>query len=1517
MSSTTGGQRNVAGILFQLLATLRNGLDLLIETVALDPEGADALLITVEPDDGGDAQAASTRVRYVDQMKMRRGAADWTSREIAREVVRDLLLAADRSDLPTRYRFVTDRARGSEAFGRFLVAVAAMKEDEEHGLAEVAGEYRWGQGSVSAAAFFDRICAELDAVAKDRRRSVWRLLTRMTIVEVTEDRLRRDIDAMLDTLVEEREAIEGKRRELMTAVLEWGATGRPVKAASVLRDAGLDPKRLTHAARVPAICAAQVAKASRSLRYDADLDVRAAPSTPLASLTILSGDSGQGKTWLLCALARRLTEEGRCALLLPAVGTIDSVEREIKRSVWHPSYDRDVPLSAVAARLGPALAGADGIWLSLLLDELSDPGLARALGSGPWSDLGIRVVATVQPDMAAMFGQISNDHVDVAVPDFSMTELREYLRRCGRDYRHIPDDVLTLMLKPVLASIYGRLPNAANWRPNSEYDLMAFYFRWATEQAREQALHPVDGAMVKALAGTVITQPASYPWDLAVTRTQGLDPDTRRRLVRVGLLAEVGGGRLAASHDRILNWAVASHLADEVDRGTLDEAGVHEALVRIEGLATAAGERIGYRLGYVLHDLLWMLARGRSPAEVARIALLCVRSEVAGHGGNHFFEQGLGSLGEPIIPVLVAMAREPSEGRGPALAKRLSLAMIAVAGQEESAVAEAATSLISSPEEQTCDVGLRTLAVVPAQDALDQLWRLNCDRDRALRGADQDARGTRYAEKERAFDALVAAARRAPSWVGAAVGDVADPDEALQLVWLLQKLDVRDGRPIWLTGKHRLFALLPENTRGLARAVRHFLDEDELPRIAALALRPECDETDPARFQDVWYAEVTAFDALARLRPLDALDILPRLDRKTLRGTTAWWFPGLALRTGVDVSHALPGGSEDIGAPWDPTSFLDGVEDLLDPHTVDVVLDALERRLSDDERSDDQTASAPRHHLRLLTRVGRPELLARIAARAGTGLEAVLARAAIGRNGRVGRWVDDEGRLCRDLLGLIGGTGYDDLVLAELDRENGFARQDGIAAATWSEDGRVRAKLEELAGTPQDDIGTAVFLMKALAAHGSDHGLRLMVEQGSAVYLAAVDIRDGGPPVGGELLEDIKRKLGSTVAEERLQGINLVGFCDARATAELLEPVICASSATDKEISLAIGVATQRDVYIPECLARVAPIRDRDERGRWIARNLALVGDAAARAVVVEWFRGHPLTSLSSDELPIAFSLLQHEDSADGARDFIARVWRAGLAFGDRGAILRVLREGGDAEASAALERLPYEPSHHGPGEAVDAIRALALERPEDAMAAAERIFRRDRASAAAEVVLRLDPIRGTSLLMTEVALATIPDRWLIARLLRRRAPSDVLTAALARLAASPEAGERVIAAEIGGWMPVDRALPFLAGLVDDPDFEVELAAIAAVRRRRAEAAAMQVMRFIPKQPKTRRRAWLRAVIKQVDPDVLVDPDDPASIRPMLDGMEPEYAIEADEMIKRRREEVAKMAVAQETKRQR
>lgn len=1457
--------------------------------------------VVVEPAKGGDAQIHQTGLRLVDQIKIRRGASPWTTRAIVENVLPDLYKAVEGGNMPSQFRFVTDNLEGTEAFSRFL-AILRVLDAEGKGpqdLDMLERPFRWGTERLSSEGLYTHIAKTLDAPEP----KLWDFLTSIEVTGWSEAKVSTEIDDILADLVTEREEIPVKRKALVQHLLGLGAVGASISTEALLRAVDLDPARLTHAQRLSASLREQIKDAIRYAGYNRAMDVRATAIVPDAPLSVLSGDSGQGKTWRLCSAAMSMVEAHRCAILLPARGRLADLEAKIVERVWLTDFDRSLPLTQIANRLRPKLSDEDGVWLTVFLDDLADPDLAMELAAGAWARHGIKVVVSAQNRITRMLAQAIEGLREVTVPDFTLAELREYLRRAGRNPNQVPDDVLLSLTRPVLAAIYCKIPGSEHWSAVSEYELMDHYWRWATTQHRIQALHAADAYAVLGLAGTLLDGTAIYPWTPTVANGRNLTDATRDRLITVGVLREDTQGALQVSHDRILNWAIAGEIERRFLEGELTIQGVADLLDQMDGIATPRGDRLGRRLGYVLHDLFWKLARSARPEEVGELALITVRSGVASQEHEHFFKEGLGSLGAPIIPVLTWMARQPYTDNEWLLPRYSASAFTAVAETAEAEVAAAARALVEEDVEQSRSIGLTVLQSTPAPESVELLWSINKERNAAMIAAKGNNHlwSERRMAKEQSFNALSCAVRGAPYWLREKALSVTNSEDAEQLTWLLMQLDIRIAKPIWTSAKNALLAHMSTTAIAMPRSIRYFRDHDEVKRIEAALENPEPNGA------ALW------FDALAYLAPETALKNLDRLTARDLWGTSHWWLHGLLRRAGPPVHARL---LETIGREQEDgqtmlreLAMLYGdQQDLLDPATFDRLIDSFESCLEREERGENVQPGAIGHLCALIASAASPILLERLAARQGSDFERLVTCKAISRHGRSSMLRDSDGEEYRLILGAIGGEGYDQLVLTELERLNVHARTDGVTAAAWTRNPTIKAKLEAIAEDPDSDTYRQIQLMHSLASHHADAGLRAMVQGGSPVFLQAVEIRENGPPWSDEHLAEVEALLKSGEVGKRLHGINLCGFLSGEMAGSMLAPIVERDTATTDEVALARGVLAHFGYYRPTFLPRLKALMGRDDSGVFTASYLAWNGDAEARAVVVDWFASNPLTEMKSSELPIAFRLLENADSAPGARDFLKRVWKKGFGFGREGEILAALADAGDNEASDALDTIAYQKPRRGEASVVAAIRALQKTSLTEALAAAERFYLRTRAETAAYLLLQLDAEIGSKVLLEDYPAAPIPVRHQISRLLRRAAPRALFIETLKQLSRSEATEDRLAAAELAGWLPFEEPVDFLDHLADDEAEIVEKAALVALRQRQADAECATLIEHLAEQSRPRQWSWLHALIRRGDPAHLADPNDPRSIHGLLNQLGDDFREEANTLLKKRAKELQKRA---------
>jgi hypothetical protein len=929
-ASRAGGPSAIAGFLFQILRSVQLGVRIGVAFTAGSPDQT-GMLLTLEPLGGGDHRISDNEGTVIEQVKMRAGHRRWSAAEIAREVFPDLLKAAQPHSTQT-FRFVTNNAKGLGSFAEFLQAF------QSNDPTSPPSSVRWGRDRLSVPEYAARLAEAADIAVEDE--SYRWLLANLTLEIIETAAVEAEIDSLLEPALAPGQRSEGKRHELIGRLLEAASKSRRLDAADLLSMVHPDAYlRLAHARTLPDILARRVGPDCQALGYDASLQARLQAVDVTGPVTILSGESGQGKTWSLCQAALSQAEKGELVIVIRAPRTRERLEQEINERVWLCAYAEPVSPQVMARRLSPTLAKSDGYWLTVYLDDLQDRSFAEEIALLNWQAHGIRVVLSAQPRIADAMQRIRSD-VDVKLIDnFTSAELRRYLRAHDRDapLETMPDDVFELLLKPIHARVLTDLPVRPVWTGVTEYELFSSYWAFATSHARAQYDHPQDRERLLALTGSLLGGRPRYPWrgrDLGAT---GLDDQAIGRLEEVGLVRWADADRLVFSSDRMLNWAVAEYLcARIVDEAWSPEQCDHE-LDRLESIVTLQGEPVGRRLGYVFLDALWLLTREMPSDFVADLLLARFRRLPHEWRGEGLWSKDLATVGDGLLPALEALAlRSYDEERDWDIPQNIPFALAVIAEVDREAVASLTGRLLASGNETGLRVALNTARRVSLPELLDPLWELHRAREAAFDqcNSESDERGERSQllhDREISSEAVKTAAASAPGWLDRRIANSRDSFELDLLLWILadgRYVGDDDAREIWLKHRNHLLDSLPNESKALINALGHFRDVDNRALLDTVRLGRED-----------WMSS-RVLRSRARIDPAVALQQIRERGEDYGWSAVAWWLPDLARADPAGLSEAI---RENAGKGDNPLTdlvlYYSPFPELIDEPTLELVLD--------------------------------------------------------------------------------------------------------------------------------------------------------------------------------------------------------------------------------------------------------------------------------------------------------------------------------------------------------------------------------------------------------------------------------------------------------------------------------------------------------------------------------------------------------------------------------------------------
>lgn len=1490
----TGGRVNIAGILYQMLVSLSEGLEATITQCTISPDRS-IVVLHVEPYDSGDVQVL-TRERRIIQIKMKSAHLSWTLGEIIRRVLPDLFRAAQ-AGASDRFFFVTDNEVGCDVFREFLHWVKAGRGGEgpqptfAHGR---GGKRKPGEQILQVIA--DGL--GLDDSSDSR---LVAFLSAFELIHLDQRQLVRTINGHLEVLVEAIEDVRHKRKQLIGELLELGSSGKRVTTSDLLDQAGLDVRRFVHASNLAQRLQATLSNVVSDLGYDAAQDVRHVLPFPQRSLTILRGESGLGKTWRLCATALALASSGRPVVMLRASNSAEALQSAIAKAVWNPVYSVALPLVSIAHRLRSKLADQRGVWLTVFLDDLNDPVLAQQLVDARLQNMGIDLVVSSQPATADWLHQATSADVH-DVPPFSYPELAAYLAAHEVDASEIDPDLFELLLKPVFAKLYCLLPRGLITKAESEYELLEKFWEHAVTDRPAHVLHSFDLARLEALVGHLLVGTANYPWSPEAFLPL-LDDQCIARLTRSGLIELVGSRQLSMTHDRLLNWALARHIAGLVRDRNLTTAELLTLIRQVDGLTSASGVSIGGRLRYVLMDLIWLLTgdQARTPAQMAEFLLAYMRTPSFDAYNPDFFVRMLASLGGRGIPLLRAFVEYDLSGEKEALWPQwVAAALRKIADVAWDEVREAAVALFRSGDDQRVEVGLRVLQKVGSSELLPELLELTVVRERARVDTDERTIALLHA-RQRALEAFARSAALEPLWLDQRLRLVTDPLEAEQILWALLRLPRSSSITLWKSHRGHLFEVIPPGKRVLPRAIKVFADPADLERLQI-----------PAPEDAEMYFEATAVAALARLSPRRAIELLETDDRRDTgfdeMGSEGWWMPGLFIRAGGALGAALLARCQRVfgdQAAKELTFLYLGRPELIEPEIVDFLLDELELIACNESLQVEERQQRSYRLLQLLSSLRTPEALERISLRRGTALERGLAEMATQRPPNSARIVDRELEAMAHLLACMGGNGFDTLVLAELASTGVTTREYGYGHAQWTKSHEVGSVLVEHASAITEDTDRTFYLFRALTAHHRDEGLIRLVEANTSISSEAVDIRQAQPGDTSGLVAAIRAKVASEEPSDWVHSVDLSHFVSEDDALALTAPLVGRASAGDTLAERLLTLHFHRGRYEPSLLPKLSPwLATTGELSAYAALHLAVHGDQEARAAALSWL-GRADAGPTWRLLQVALALLDHEDTKAGARAYLAALDKRQVHYGHLDIeVLRRLVDEGDVVARERLLSIAFGSGVHDMGAVAKAVEAVLPVDREGAFHAARRLFVNAKQLGAALTLMAVDPERATTELLTTYLSANAEMKTQIGRTLRLKADNGRLASVLSMLANSVREDERQIAAEIGGWLSHRVEAGFLKTLVVDPVEDVAEAAIRSIGKRRAAGHAEELIRLIPTRDKPAQWAMLRALVELVDPHILADREDALAFRALLDSLPEEFRIEANRLIERRIKDV-------------
>lgn len=580
-----GGSLAIAGFLYQFIHNIDRILQASIRPAGL-PQGA--VTVVLEPSDA-DAIYCGLTTEFV-QYKIRRNRA-WSPRQILLEVLPPLVRAAMACETPAQIRFVTSGTIANAPTLRRLLREIDRRSTSP-GTTIRMGRRRWSADEIHAA-----VCAAIGVEGSLRPR-VAALLANTILEETTEPEIQQRVLAELQRVTGTSERAQAAYERLIARIMTLSRKpGAQIDPKQLLTEAGLDHRTLAPIRQFSRRLAALARHGTKGVGYEASYDIRP-HIVPPAGLTLVSGESGSGKTWAAAAAINAAATRENDAIYVNRAHSLRHLREQIVSTVWTDALARrDAPtLGNLSRELCFVLGEPDERRFVVAVDQLE--GGTESLDEiirHDWASDGIALVLAVTPQQAAHAREIDPDLAVRDLGRFSQPELRELLARHGADWKKLPDDVRGWLSWPIMAGLYARLAtDTPGWSPDDEYALLDAF---AARADARGAIGGITGCRtaIAALGKSFLGH--GYP-----LKTGKVPKAKIEALFRANWLRHDGRGGIEFAHDRLLAWAAGEALSDYPA-----ERFVQTFLV-IANFRAGASHLAHGSLGYAIMDAIWLLS---------------------------------------------------------------------------------------------------------------------------------------------------------------------------------------------------------------------------------------------------------------------------------------------------------------------------------------------------------------------------------------------------------------------------------------------------------------------------------------------------------------------------------------------------------------------------------------------------------------------------------------------------------------------------------------------------------------------------------------------------------------------------------------------------------------------------------------------------------------------------------------------------------------------------------------------
>jgi len=1047
----------------------------------ISASGGTSGLLVLEPKNGGGDVRVISEVTEIDQLKSKSDLGTWSLQSVISNVLPDLFLAVDDDVVgSTRFRLITEGRIGDweevysffksfstrsflpenlDCFDETKIVPFRFRKRDPDTQQDGTEKPFYSKNEYSERNLFQLIEEKLLLEQRIRKLQLspnafrTRLLTLLENFDFlgnqTVASLQSQVDKRLVELLDVKDELPRVRGQVIESLIALATKGNcHVSVEQLFAECGLRATALSKWSELKRKCGDELKSILKGRKYNREEDVRFESNRRIAddwinsnTVLLITGDSGQGKSWAMASIAMIASENKAPVLWIDASGNAKTDLQSVADQFWLDARDGEhpIPFRQMINRINAIEINTQPYSLRVCIDNAQTYEEVAAFVRENWSSRKIGFVITCPNHIAENIEQEYPDEVQVIqCQDFTWDELHRYLNQIGStNWADIRDSVRDLLRKPLLASIY-RLGIDQAWRPDSERTL--YEFAWRRLSTGAQSSFPSDFVKIELL-GRSCFRTGNTHWDASHLADHGVENEVLLRLERTGWLIRRGKS-WQIFHDRLLNWAIAQALLSDLRAKKIDGESILQELETSTILAEARTPLSG---AAILGDLMWLSSRDVNVANSFCERAMEHAEKWQWIDERWFYDNFITSVGSPIASSLFNRFKTFAGYKTSEEAIINSLKAIA-----PERICEFAKLLLCDDAPRLQFKGLAFLDNSSCPELIDRIWEIHvvgmADPKAFIGNEEQD-----WIFRETSWLALKSIALGMTSWISNQIRLATSTSPCVSdLGWLL--INSTDAVALWAEHADHLFTLLADSEpRVLVTCIGRFRDKRFLEW-----LKPKTQSSEIS-------VSSGALHALSRINPKDAGNAVLSMDPFILEISASWALQEVLLRSPESTLSALLDRIEEVDDPWRVCRIFANIPNELPPALLSKTLDAFEANLANALSGDVKNAGFQRI-FQMLQNLRRPSLVQVIEKGCDTLLPSVLAQYTIAKGPQKSVYFHGHERVpALELLRRMKSDLFCDVILQFLQHGNALAAQEAVEWGMTFPDSRVLLALAQLA----------------------------------------------------------------------------------------------------------------------------------------------------------------------------------------------------------------------------------------------------------------------------------------------------------------------------------------------------------------------------------------------------------------------------------------------------------------------